>query len=349
MTITASALSVAEAVAALPKVELHVHLEGCVRPELALELAEKNGVEIPYKTVAEIEAAKDFGFPALQNFLAFHYTMLAVVREAEDVYRIASEFFAREIENNVRHVEVYVGFQDFLDAGIDLDALVEALVRARGEGEEAGLSIGYIYGANRGLPAEDACRRLALLDAYPGLLVGVGTCSEETGHPPVMFAELFDMAVRRGYRVTSHCDCDQENALEHIRQCVQDLPVERIDHGIDILASQELIDEAAAKGMHFVMTPTSRPSDPEPRRTGESLEMAQRGLSVSFGTDDPDEFISGYANTMYTGLIERGPYDLATVVSFLRMGIEGSWASAERKAELRTELDAATEELGIRL
>lgn len=332
-------------VARLPKVELHVHLEGCVPPELALELAAANGVELPYTTVEEIDAAKDFGFPALQNFLRFHYEMLSVVRRADDVYRIAAAFFARELENNVRHVEVYVGFQDFLDNGIPLAGLVDALTRAKAEALEAGLSVGYIFGANRGLPPEDACARLALLDEHPDLLLGVGTCSEETGHPPALFRDLFTMAVDRGYRVTAHCDCDQANAIEHIRQCIEDLPVERIDHGVDILASPELVTKAIERGIHFVMTPTWRPSDPEPRRTRESLEMTRRGLSVSFGTDDPEEFSSGYANTMYAGLLDEGAYDLPTVVGFVRAGIENCWAAAEVKEALRVELDAVVDEI----
>jgi adenosine deaminase len=333
--------------ASLPKVELHVHLEGTVSPGLALRIARRNGVRLPYRTAEEMVAAQDYGFPALQNFLAYHYAVFAAVRTPQDVFEIAAAYLERCAAERVRRTEVHFCLQDYLDQGIPLDGLMESLAAARAQAAGLGVDAAWIYGANRGLPPQDAVDRLESLDErHPGAVVGVGTCSEETGHPPLLFGEFFAQARRRGYRLTAHCDCDQENSIEHIRQCVQDVRVERIDHGVDILQSAELVKEAADRGIHFTVCPTWRPSDPAPRRIPESLAMAARGLSVSYNTDDPEEFASGHPTELLTGILDSGLATRDDVVSAQHRAIDGSWADQDAKRALRAELDSVSETAG---
>lgn len=336
----------------LPKFELHTHLEGTVRPEDSIAMAKRNGIDLPFESVDDMRAAQDYGEPALQNFLAYHYAVFSAIRRVEDVELIARRYVERCAENNIRHVEVHVCLQDYVDHGIDLDELLDTLHESALSATRVGVDVAYIYGINRSLSVASAIAVLKVIDRHPGSVVGVGSCSEETGHPPVMFAEFFAAARDRGLRLTAHCDCDQLNSVEHIRQCVQEIGVERIDHGVNILdAPESLLTEARDRNIHFTVVPTWRPSDPGPRRIERLIDMHDRGLSVSVNTDDPEEFASGHLSKLIAGLLNDGRITRERMIAIMRDTVRASWASVQVKedalAELQVVEDASASDIVV--
>lgn len=327
--------------AGMPKAELHLHIEGTIPPRMVLELAARNGIDIPYASEAELLAAQDYGQPALDNFLRYHYVCTSVLRTGRDVAELADDFFRTCRRENIRHVELSFDPQQHLDRGIAFGELIEALDGARRRAEAAdGISSVLIMCMNRERSAESAMEMLDLAEGYRDRIAGVGLDSFETGNPPVKFRDFYRRAAAEGYRLTAHCDCNIENSVQHIHQCIHDLGVERIDHGLHCLDDEALYRAIRERGIALTMCPTWRPSDTEPRRLEGLRRMLDLDLLVSINTDDPEEFASRYLTNTLAGVARAGGFSQAEMVRFMRNAFVTAWAPEDRKAALLEEFDA---------
>jgi adenosine deaminase len=251
----------------MPKAELHLHIEGAIQPTMLLEMAQRNGIDIPYKTEAELLAAQDYGHPHLANFLRHHYERVGVIRTGKDLYDISLAFLKRCQIENIRYVELMFDPQVHLDQGLTFEEVIEGL--------------------------QEGCEE--------------------------------------GYRLTAHCDVDQENSPQHIHQCIHLLGVERIDHGVNCLEDPDLVLEIKEKNICLTVCPTWRISDPGPRRVKRMRKMFDLGLSVTINTDDPEEFASRYLSNTMIEVQKTSDYSPEELLRFMRNAFIGSWLDAHRK------------------
>ncbi|MBT6446617.1 MAG: adenosine deaminase [Acidimicrobiaceae bacterium] len=328
-------------IAGMPKTELHVHLEGCLEPTMLLRLAAENDVDIGMATEAEIWAAQDYPDPALPHFLDYHYKCLQVMAKPQDFYDVTYAFIETCRDNNVRHVEIMFGPMAHLERGISFADQFEEMERARSDGHrDFGVSVLWIMCIDREHDPAEALEMLDLAEPYRDAITGLGMASYEKDNPPNKFLTAYQLAKERGYRLTAHCDCDQDNSTEHIRQCLDELGVERIDHGLHVLDDPALIEQVLRDRVALTMCPTWRPRDPEPRRMGPVKRMLDLGINVSLNTDDPSEFASRHMTHMMAEVLTRSEMGNDDMVAFMRNAFEAAWISNEQRAEYLSELEA---------
>jgi adenosine deaminase len=325
----------------IPKAELHLHIEGAIQAEMLLEMARRNGIDIPYNSVGEVLAAQDYGEPALANFLNYHYSCVQVIRTERDLYDIALAFLKKCRQENIRHVELFFDPQVHLEHGLSFEAIIRGLQQGCEKGaEQFGVSSYLIMCANRDRPVEDAVRMLELAVPYRDYIIGVGLDSLEQDNPPVKFKDFFRRAREEGYRLTAHCDVDQENSPEHIRQCIYVLGVERIDHGVNCVDDPALVEAVKERNICLTVCPTWRVSDPGPRRLKRLRQMFDLGLPVTINTDDPEEFASRYLTSTMIGVQQGTGYSAEEMVQFMRNAFIGSWLDQDLKQAYLAELGA---------
>lgn len=333
-------MDAASFIADMPKAELHVHLEGCLEPAMLLRLAEENGVDIGMTTEEEIWAAQDYPDPALPHFLDYHYKCLKVMQKPQDFYDLTYAFIETCRDNNVRHVEIMFGPMAHLSRGITFADQFEAMERARAEGQrDFDVSVLWIMCIDREHTLDEAMDLLTLAEPYRDAIAGLGLASYEKDNPPNKFLEAYQRAKHEGYRLTAHCDCDQDNSTEHIRQCLDELGVERIDHGVHVLDDDRLIAQVLRDGIALTMCPTWRPRDPEPRRMAQVKTMLDLGINVSLNTDDPSEFASRHMTHMLEEVHARSGMSQNDMIAFTRNAFEAAWIADDERAAYLAELD----------
>jgi len=332
----------------MPKAELHLHIEGTIQAQMLLEMAKRNGIDIPYDSEAEVLAAQDYGEPALANFLRYHYNCVRVIRTGRDLHDITLTFLKKCREENIRHVELFFDPQVHLQHGLSFEEVIGGLQQGREKGaEQFNVSSYLIMCANRDRPAEDAMRLLDLAATYREYIIGVGLDSLEQDNPPVKFKDFYRRAREKGYHLTAHCDVDQENSPEHIRQCIHVLGVERIDHGVNCIEDPELVEAIKENNICLTVCPTWRLSDPGPRRLKRMREMFDLGLPVTINTDDPEEFASRYLTNTMIGVQRETGYSAEEMVQFMRNAFMGSWLDENHKHAYLAELEAYARSHGV--
>ena len=277
----------------MPKAELHVHVEGTLEPELRVRLAERNGVELPYRTADELAAS--YAYQDLSSFLALYFSGMDVLQTEQDFFELTYEYLRRVHAQNVVYTEMHFDPQAHTSRGIAFDTVISGIRRAQEMAQdELGIRSHLILGILRDMSAESAMEALEQSLAYRDRIVGVGLDSDEKGNPPVKFRDVFERARAEGYKLTMHCDHLQENSVEHIRQCLDVMGVDRIDHGYHVLDDEGLIEDVRRRQVCLTFCTTSNPSDPAPRRAAELKRALELGLNVTVNTDDPAYMRSYY-------------------------------------------------------
>nr|WP_103940878.1 adenosine deaminase [Thermomonospora echinospora] len=278
-------------IAGLPKCELHVHIEGTLEPELKLTLAERNEVPLPYTSIEEVRAAYDFD--SLPSFLTRYYEGVRVLLKEADFHELAMGYLRRAAAQNVRYAEIFFDPQAHTSRGVPFDIVVRGLRRALLDAERTlGVRAQLIMCFLRDLPAEYAMATLLESLPYREWIIGVGLDSDERGNPPVKFAEVFARARQEGYLLTAHCDVDQENSVEHIRQCLDVIGVDRIDHGVNALEDPGLVEEIRRRGLGLTVCPVSNGFVTGDRKTDAIRRMLDERLRVTVNSDDPAYFFA---------------------------------------------------------
>ena len=215
----------------IPKAELHLHIEGTLEPELMMRLAQRNGVEIPFASVAEIRSAYEFS--DLQSFLDIYYAGARVLLEEQDFYDLTWAYLERAASDNVRHTEIFFDPQTHTERGIRFDTVLNGILEALQDGEsKLGITFELIMCFLRHLSAADALATLEEAIPHKNKIRAVGLDSSEVGHPPSKFVEVFDRAREEGFLTVAHAG--EEGPPQYIREALDLLKVERIDHGVKI-------------------------------------------------------------------------------------------------------------------
>ncbi|CAL9441131.1 adenosine deaminase [Streptomyces sp. enrichment culture] len=277
----------------LPKAELHLHIEGTLEPELAFELAGRNGVKLPYADTEELRRA--YRFDDLQSFLDLYYELMAVLRTEQDFADLADAYLARAAAQGVRHAEIFFDPQAHLSRGVAMGTVVEGLWRALGRSEQNhGVSTRLIMCFLRDESAESALETLEAAKPYLHRITGVGLDSAEVGHPPVKFREVYEAAAALGLRRVAHAG--EEGPPRYITEALDVLGVERVDHGLRCMEDPELVERLVRERIPLTLCPLS---NVRLRAVDALVEhplpaMLDAGLLCTVNSDDPAYF-GGYA------------------------------------------------------
>ena len=323
--------------AALPKAELHLHIEGTLTPEMKWQLAERNGVSLPYASIDDMRAAQRFEAPDaptyLRKFIQHYNEGMLVLRTERDFYDITLSHLARCRDENVRYVEIMFDPQPHLARGVPFEAFFAGMDEARRNGaRDYDVESNFILCINRDLPLDTAHRALDAAAPFRDRIVGFGLDSVEEGNPPAKFVDLYDRARSEGYRLTAHCDVDQCDAIGHIYDCLILLKVERIDHGINCIEDPALVDILRERKICLTGCPTWRPIDAEPRRVDRIRTMYDLGLKVTLNTDDPGLFTSGTLGTLLPPVAATGNFTPADMAALMINAFESAWLPADLRA-----------------
>lgn len=314
----------------LPKAELHVHLEGTLEPELSFELARKNNIELPFAAPEDLIAAYDFH--DLPSFLTIYYAGMSVLIEEEDFYRLTWDYLAKAASQNIVYAELFFDPQGHTSRGVSFDTVIRGIRRAQEDAnEKLGIESKLIMCFLRDMSAESAMEHLELATPYLDWLVGVGLDSDEKNNPPVKFAQVFAKAREMGLKLTMHCDVNQDNTLTHIGQVLDDIQVDRIDHGVNSLESDALCAKIKAKGLGLTVCPVSNRFVVQSLTSKEIREMLERGMCVTINSDDPAYF-RAYLNENYFELQEEGDFSATEIATLVENGFTASWLKDDEKS-----------------
>lgn len=320
----------------LPKAELHLHLEGTLEPELKLELARRNGVDIGQTAIEEVRATYDFH--DLTSFLAVYYPAMQVLVTEQDFHDLAMAYLRRAAADGIVHAEMFFDPQAHTDRGVAFSTVIDGLWSAVQEAPSLGVDASLIMCFLRDLSAESAMETLEASLPYRDRIVGVGLDSDERDNPPEKFSEVFSRAREAGYRLTMHCDIDQADSIGHIGTVLHRIGVERIDHGTNIVEDPALVAEARERGIGFTCCPLSNSFVTETMKGREIVDLLRDGVKVSLASDDPAYF-GGYLVDNVVALAEGMDLTREDVVRLARNSLEISWLDADRRAQYLDRLD----------
>jgi adenosine deaminase len=285
---------------ALPKAELHLHIEGTLEPEMVLELARRNRLPLPFPDVETLRRA--YRFDDLSSFLDLYYACGDVLRTEQDFSDLVLAYLRTASGQGVRHAEMFFDPQAHTSRGIPLDVVMNGLRDgARAGTSELGVSSAFIACFLRDRPVTDALATLEALEPYRDSLLGVGLDSAEVGYPPALFAEVFEVARSWGLHTVAHAG--EEGPPEYVWQAVDVLGVERIDHGVRVLEDPALVARLSRDRIPLTVCPFSNVRlRVIPELAAHPLPaMLAAGLAVTVNSDDPAYF-GGYVGDNFAGL-----------------------------------------------
>ncbi|MBQ0755799.1 MAG: adenosine deaminase [Amphritea sp.] len=326
---------------AMPKAELHLHLEGSLEPELMFRLAERNSIELPYDSVEQLTAAYDFN--NLQEFLDLYYQGAAVLLTEQDFYDLTWAYIERCRTQHVIHIEPFFDPQTHTDRGIPFVNVISGISRALKNAEtEYGISSGLIMCFLRHLSEEAAFETLQQAEPYLDNIIGIGLDSSELGHPPAKFARVFAKARGMGLLAVAHAG--EEGPAQNIIDSLELLHVDRIDHGVRAIDDPELIKRLVIGKVALTVCPLSNTrlkvfADMSQHNI---LQMLEQGVKVTVNSDDPAYF-GGYLTENFIDLEKGLGMSKEQAVQLARNSFEYSFAKPGRKAEMLFELNRFSE------
>ena len=332
-----SASPLQEFIEGLPKVELHLHIEGTLEPELMFALARRNNVKIPFQTAAEVRKA--YQFSNLQHFLDIYYLGMEVLREERDFYDLTWAYLDRVAKQNVAHVEIFFDPQGHTARGVKFETALQGIWRALEDGKKKlNISSRLIMCFLRHLSEKDAFEALDLALAHKDKIAGVGLDSSENGHPPSKFKRVFARARQEGFRTMAHAG--EEGPPQYVWQALDELLVNRIDHGNRALEDKKLVARLVNDNVALTVCPLSnlRLRVVKNMKQHPLGKMLDAGIRATVNSDDPAYF-GGYINDNYKDVAEALHLDRSHLVTVARNGIEASFLDAAAKAALRSKLD----------
>ena len=317
----------------LPKAELHMHVEGSLEPELMFALARRNKVAIPFATVDDVRAA--YNFSNLQSFLDIYYQGMAVLRTEEDFFDLTMAYLNRARADNVRHAEIFFDPQGHTARGLPFDVAIRGILTAFSLSKaQFGMTARLILCFLRHLDEEDAFATLRRAEPWLDKLAGVGLDSSESGHPPSKFARVFAAARERGLKLVAHAG--EEGPPAYVREALDLLAVDRIDHGNRSLEDEALVAELARRKMTLTVCPLSNLKLRGVAEMGAHplKRMLGLGLAATVNSDDPAYF-GGYVQANFEAVIDALDLDAEDIRALVRNSWTGSFLSeGERRAHV---------------
>jgi adenosine deaminase len=327
---------------AIPKAELHLHIEGTLEPELIFALAERNRVTLPYPSVEALRRA--YEFTDLQSFLDLYYAGMNVLRTEHDFAELADAYFVRAREQGVVHAEIFFDPQAHTARGVAFETVIDGLWSAVRESERRfGISSKLIMCFLRDRSAESAMTTLEQALPYGERIVGVGLDSAEVGHPPSKFARVFGRALAEGWKTVAHAG--EEGPPAYVREALDVLKVSRVDHGVRSLEDPALVARLRRERIPLTVCPLSnvklRVFDDLRRHT--LGKMLDEGLVATVNSDDPAYF-GGYVGDNFAAVAEALALTPNDVVTLARNSFEASFVDAATREGYLALLDGARPE-----
>ncbi|MDH3326375.1 MAG: adenosine deaminase [Gammaproteobacteria bacterium] len=316
----------------LHKVELHLHLEGSLEPELMFKLAQKNQITLPFESVEQVRQA--YQFSNLQDFLDIYYQGANVLLEEDDFYDLTWAYLTKCHEQNVIHVEPFFDPQTHTDRGVPFGTVVKGISRALKDAEsQLGISSKLIMCFLRHLSEDEAFKTLAQAEPFLDLIIGVGLDSSELGQPPQKFSRVFAKARELGLLTVAHAG--EEGPAEYVWTAINDLKVSRVDHGVRSTDDPKLMKYLIETRMPLTVCPLSNTKlcvfDDMSQHN--ILAMLEQGVCVTVSSDDPAYF-GGYMTENFVALAESLDMSKDQAISIVKNSIEASFASKERKQQM---------------
>ena len=321
----------------MPKVELHLHIEGSLEPEMMFALSRRNKISIPFKTVAEVKHAYDFG--SLQDFLDIYYQGMNVLQTEQDFYDLTWAYLKKCAEQNVMHTEIFFDPQGHTERGVAFETALNGITKALDDGKkDLDVSSHLIMCFLRHLSEESAMKTLDQALPYKHKIIGIGLDSSEVGHPPSKFARAFERARREGYKIaTAHAG--EEGPPQYIWEALDILKVDRIDHGNRALEDERLVQRLVKDKKALTMCPLSnlRLRVVNDMRTHPLKEMLDLDLKVTVNSDDPSYF-GGYMNENFVAAADALGLEKRHLLALVKNAIEASYADDARKKAMQQKL-----------
>lgn len=312
----------------LPKAELHLHLEGTLEPELKLRLAQKNNIELNEKTVEEVQAT--YQFHDLTSFLAVYYPGMEVLRDEEDFYDLAMEYFRSVQKHNVKYAEVFFDPQAHTARGVEFATFFEGYYRATQDAKDLGIEAHLIMCFLRDLSEESAFEHYEMAKPYKDRILGIGLDSDERNNPPLKFERVFKLAKEDGFNITMHCDIDQVGSINNIADALHTIKVGRIDHGTNIVEDQALVDYVIENNIGLTSCPVSNGFVTKDMKGKEIKELLDQGVKITINSDDPAYFKS-YVSDDIIAVAEYMDLSNEDIVKLVKNAFEIAWTSEENK------------------
>ncbi|MFV0489492.1 MAG: adenosine deaminase [Vibrio fluvialis] len=320
----------------LPKVELHLHIEGSLEPELMFDLAQRNQIAIPFSSPDEVRAA--YQFSNLQSFLDIYYQGANVLIHEQDFFDLTWAYLLRCQQDNVMHTEIFFDPQTHTARGIAFETVINGITQALEKGQqELGISSQLIMCFLRHLSEADAMLTLQQALPYKDKIVGVGLDSSEQGHPPEKFQQVFRQAREAGFITVAHAG--EEGPALNIRNAIDLLGVQRVDHGVRCVEDAALVEELKQTRMPLTVCPLSNLklkvfTEMEQHNI---VDLLRQGLCVTINSDDPAYF-GGYMTDNFMAVADAHPMSHQELAQFTLNAIEASFISDAEKAHMNAKV-----------
>ncbi|MCP5062823.1 MAG: adenosine deaminase [Ignavibacteriae bacterium] len=327
---------------ALPKAELHLHIEGSFEPELMFKIADRNKVKIKYNSVDELKAA--YKFNNLQEFLDIYYAGANVLLKEEDFYDLTMAYFKKINEQNVIHTEIMFDPQTHTDRGVEFSNVINGIKSAQDRAkEEFGISSKLIMSFLRHLIGQSAYNTLQQSLEYKNLIAAVGLDSSELGNPPSKFKDVFEEAKKEGFLTVAHAG--EEGPAEYVWEAINLLNVNRIDHGNNSLDDDKLVETLAKNKMPLTVCPLSNVKlrNVDKIENHPIKEMLNKNLVATVNSDDPAYF-GGYMNENYQAVTDALNLSKEDLYQLSLNSFNSAFLEDSEKSELVSKLDKFYEE-----
>ena len=318
-----------EFIRSLPKAELHLHIEGCLEPELMFQLADRNDIELNYDSIESVHEA--YKFNSLQDFLDIYYAATSVLVHEQDFYDLTWSYLLKARENNILHTEVMFDPQAHISRGVPFSTVIGGIYRALVDGyEKLGISFKLILSFLRHLSPDDGFKILDEAIPYKGWITAVGLDSSEKEFPPEIFGNLFESAIEMGFLTVAHAG--EEGPPEYIWGALDLLKVSRIDHGNSALQDPDLVDVLGIYEIPLTSCPLSNLKLAVIQKMSDHplKEMLDRGIKVTVNSDDPAYF-GGYLNDNFIAVADALQLSKDEIVQLVKNSFEASFISDGEK------------------
>ena len=326
-----------EFVEKMPKAELHLHIEGTFEPELMFKIAQRNNVQIKYDSVEEIRRAYNFG--NLQDFLDIYYAGASVLLNEEDFYDLTWAYLEKAAAQNVLHAEIMFDPQTHTERGVKFSDVITGISKAMNDArEKLGISSLLILSFLRHLSEKDAFATLEEAAEYKDLITAVGLDSSELGNPPSKFKNVFAEARKMGFRLTAHAG--EEGPAEYVREALDVLKVERIDHGNHSLDDENLTKRIAEEKIPLTVCPLSNLQLKVVKDLKEHplKKMLNENLKATVNSDDPAYF-GGYVNENFVQVAQALDLTKEDIYTLAKNSFEASFLEESAKKDFVRKLD----------
>ena len=325
-----------ELIRALPKAELHVHIEGTFEPELMFAIAQRNQIQIPYQSVEEVKQA--YNFHNLQSFLDIYYAGANVLVHEQDFYDLAWAYFEKCAEDRVVHTEMFFDPQTHTERGVEFATVIAGLKRACQDAQQKlGISSQLIMCFLRHLSEEKAFETLEQALPFKDEIIAVGLDSSEVGHPPAKFERVFAKAREAGFLIVAHAG--EEGPPEYVWEALDLLKVNRIDHGVRSEEDKQLMARLIAEKMPLTVCPLSnlKLCVVNDMKEHNIRRLLQQGVHVTVNSDDPSYF-GGYMNDNFIAIQQALDLSNEELKQLATNSFEASFISDQEKQKWIAEI-----------